>query len=178
MKPLPLRTSLNPIIRPSVFIRKKDALSLSGPDLAGFLRDVLDKGVPFRFRAKGFSMSPFIKDGDVITICPLEGTRPRLGDIVAFKNPKMRRLVVHRLIGKKGPDFRFKGDNISGLEDVVPLNSLFGCVKGVERNGKRVIFGLGPERLIIVLLVRMHIFSVLVSSLRKLLRPVVKRRLS
>ncbi len=87
MKPAAIHTLLDFEDKPALFSKKGGELKLSGPDLIELLQAVLDKGVPFRFRAKGFSMTPFIKDGDVITIFPLEGSRPRLGDIVAFTHP-------------------------------------------------------------------------------------------
>ncbi len=162
--------------KPALFNRKKGDLKIPGPALVELLRAVLDKGVPFRFRAKGFSMTPFIKDGDVITVFPLEGSRPRLGDIVAFTHPVTKRLCIHRMIGKKKDNFILKGDNVSGIEDIVTLNSLLGCVKLVERNEKQAFLGLGPERFLIALLVRTRILPTLLPFLWRLVRPVVKRR--
>jgi len=176
MKPTEIHTLRDIENKPAIFSKKGGELKLSGPALVEILQAVLDKRVPVRFRAKGSSMTPFIKDGDVITVFPLEGSQPRLGDIVAFTHPVTRSLAVHRLIGKKGPDFRFKGDNVSGIEDIVALNSLLGCVKLVERNGRQVFLGLGPERFLIALLVRTRIFPTLLPFLWGLVRPVVKKR--
>ena len=150
-------------------------ISLSGPALVELLMAVLDKGMPFRFRARGFSMTPFIKDGDVITVFPLEGSRPRLGDIVAFTHPVTRRLCIHRMIGEKGNGVTLKGDNVSDIQDIVAFNSLLGCIKSVERNGKQVFLGLGPERLVIALLTRTGLFPHLMTPLWKLVRPFFKR---
>jgi len=44
---------------------------LSMSDFIGLTRVVLDKGRRFRFRAWGNSMTPFIRDWDVITITPV-----------------------------------------------------------------------------------------------------------
>jgi hypothetical protein len=46
-------------------------LFLTGPVFIELLHATLAKGVPFPFRARGSSMHPFIKDGDVITVSPL-----------------------------------------------------------------------------------------------------------
>jgi hypothetical protein len=175
MKPAVIHISRDAETKPALFNKKEGDLKLSGPALVELLRAVLDKGVPFRFRAKGFSMTPFIKDGDVIKVFPLEGSRPRLGDIVAFTHPVTRSLSIHRMIGKKGDDFILKGDNISGIQDIVAFNSLLGCVKFVERNGKQVFLGLGPERIVIALLTRTGLFPHLLTPLWKLVRPFVKR---
>ena len=74
--------------KPGFFILKGSDLPLSGRALVDLLSAVLNKGVPVRFQAKGFSMSPFIKNNDVVTISPWQGTRPGLGDIIAFVHPE------------------------------------------------------------------------------------------
>jgi len=72
MKPAAIHISRDAETKSALFNRKEGELQLSGPSLVELLRSVLDKGVPFRFQAKGFCMTPFIKDGDVITVFPLE----------------------------------------------------------------------------------------------------------
>ena len=51
------------------------------------MRAVLEKGRAFRFEARGTSMLPLIRDGDVVTVTPLSGGGPRTGDVVAFADP-------------------------------------------------------------------------------------------
>lgn len=63
------------------YIIKEGGLSLSGKNLAELIQAVIAKGNPFRLKVKGFSMSPFIKDGDTITISPLS----RCHKTAAFK---------------------------------------------------------------------------------------------
>jgi hypothetical protein len=75
--------------------------TISNRALSELLQAVLDKGMPFRFRAPGFSMSPFIRDGDVITISRLSGDSPGQGTVVAFSQPKTGKLIVHRVVVKK-----------------------------------------------------------------------------
>jgi signal peptidase I len=161
--------------RPALFSRKIDEISLSGPDLVELHRAVLDKGMPFRFQARGVSMSPFIKDGDVITVSPLSGALPRRGDVVAFTHPDTERLVIHRVVGKKGRYFLLKGDNVSRVENKVPRKNLLGFVNIVERNSKQVFLGLGPERFLIALLTRIGFLSHVLPFLLKLVRPFAKR---
>ena len=59
-------------------------LFLTGPVFIELLQATLAEGAPFTFRARGSSMHPFIKDGDVITVSPLGEDSPGLGDVVAF----------------------------------------------------------------------------------------------
>ena len=73
--------------KPALHNRAGGILSLSGPALLDLLRAVLDKRVPFRFTARGFSMSPFIKDGDVVTVSPCAPGAIHYGDVIAFVHP-------------------------------------------------------------------------------------------
>jgi signal peptidase I len=150
----------------------KAGISLSNRDIAGLIRPVLEKGALFRFKARGFSMSPFIKDGDVITLSPLSFSPPRLGDVVAFIHPHTSHLLVHRVIGKRADAFIIKGDNHATGEDHVPPVNILGRVTKLKRGTRTVRLGLGPDRLLIALLSRSRFFFVLLSVLRRLVRHV------
>jgi hypothetical protein len=141
-------------------------------------------------------MSPFIRDGDVITIAPVQpsnrsphatafspvppGGKPGvmtcgIGQVVAFASPVGQRLVVHRIIGRHEARFLIQGDSLHGLAaDTVRPDEIFGRVVRVERGGKRVWLGLGPERHVIAALSRAGLLlpillraSVLTRFLRK-----------
>ena len=111
------------------------AVPLSGDSLSELMREVLAKGKPFRFRARGLSMSPFIKDGDVLTVTPLSAA-PRTGDVAAFLHPATGRLVVHRLVRKRAGRFQFKGDNADEVERDLAPEGILGLVVSVERAGR------------------------------------------
>jgi len=161
--------------KPTIFSKMGDELQLSGSALAELLQAVLDKKVSFRFRAKGFSMSPFIKDNDVITVSPLTGDSTKSGDVVAFIRPIMKKLVIHRVVGKKGKYSKIKGDKITDADDLIPVENILGRVTKVERNGKEVFFGLGPERFLIAFLSRKRLLFPLVYPIRRMVRPIVRR---
>ena len=61
------------------YVSAGGVLALSGAALQEFLAAVLERTVPFRFTARGYSMHPFIRDADVITVSPLGGRAPRVG---------------------------------------------------------------------------------------------------
>jgi signal peptidase I len=147
-------------------------LSLTGPVFIELLRATLAKGVPFTFRARGSSMHPFIRDGDVITVSPLGAHPPVLGDVVAFVQREIDRLVVHRVIGIKANSCFMKGDDTGGVDRPVPTVNVLGLVKRVERGHKRVFIGLGPERFLIALLTRNGLMVPLVRVVAKLLRLI------
>jgi signal peptidase I len=110
------------------------------------MADVLAKGVPFRFRAVGYSMSPFIRNGDVITVRPCKRTDLRKGAVVAYIRPLDGHLAVHRLVGGTGAGFALKGDHEPISDFPVAASGIMGVVDRVERNGRRVRLGLGPGR--------------------------------
>lgn len=139
--------------------------SLSGEALSALLADVLARGVPFRFEARGHSMIPFIRDGDVVTIAPLRDRRARFGEVVAFAGPA-RGLIVHRVVARKPGGYEIRADNSYAPDGNVPASSVFGAVTRVERRGHRVRLGLGPERALVGGLVRLGLMQPLVTGLR------------
>ena len=147
-------------------------MSLTGPVFIELLQATLAKGVPFAFRARGSSMHPFIRDGDVITVSPLGEDSPSLGDVVVFVRREIEKLVVHRVIRIKGNSYFTKGDGTTGVDSLVPTVNVLGLVTRAERERKRVFIGLGPERFLIALLTRKGLTVPLVRVVTKLLRPI------
>jgi len=138
--------------KPALFIKEGGVLALSGPGLLGLLQAVLGRGVPFRFRARGFSMYPFIRDGDVISVASPDRRTPGVGQVVAFIHPDTGKLVVHRVLRRRSAAWLLRGDNVRESDGLVPLDRIVGRVISVERGGRPVRFGLGPERIPIALL--------------------------
>jgi hypothetical protein len=139
--------------------------SLSGEALSALLGDVLARGVPFRFEARGYSMFPFIRNGDVVTISPLRGRRARFGEVVAFAGPAGG-LIVHRVTARRPGSYRISADGLRGPDDVVPATSVLGAATRVERRGRRVRLGLGPERALVGGLLRLGLLQPLVAAVR------------
>jgi len=143
--------------------------------LAQLLQAVLKKGALFRFRAKGFSMSPFIRDDDVVTVAPLSRNSTRLGDVVAFVSPYTERLTVHRIVGRKGNSYLTQGDRAPESDGLISNIHILGRVTKVERNGKGVLLGLGPERSLIAFLARKGYFAHLLVPIWRRIRPGTRR---
>jgi hypothetical protein len=99
-------------------------------------------------------MQPFIREGDVVTVSPLRGAAPRLGDVVAYAELEGDRVVVHRVVGTRGGAWLVKGDNNPGADGLVVPAQIIGRVTRVERGGRDVSLGLGPERWLIARLAR------------------------
>ncbi len=151
-------------------------LSLSGPLLADLMQSVLAKDKSFRFQAKGTSMYPFIRDGDIIVVSPLNLEEPHLGDVVACLRPNTDRLVVHRILKAQSSRYFLQGDNVPSDDGWLPRDRLLGRVVRVERNGREAHFGLGIERLLIVWLARMRWLVPLIHCrLWRVVLPVARR---
>ena len=119
-------------------------------------------------------MSPFIKDSDVVTISPMSNASPGFGDVIAFIHPRTERLIIHRVVGKIGDAFLLKGESALGPDGLIKKENILGLVTKVERKGKKVFLGLGPERFLIALLTRKNLLLPILIPLWRVFRPVVR----
>ena len=161
-------------VEPALPMNKQGELSLSGSAFVTLLRAVLDKGVSFRFRATGFSMSPFIRNGDVLTVSPLSGG-PHLGDVVAFVKRQTGGLVIHRVVRTGAGHCLIRGDNSSRDDGYVSEADILGRITKVERSGKKILLGLGPERYLISLLARKGLLVPFFLPVPRRLRTLLRR---
>ena len=123
--------------------QKDEGIALSAPVIMELIEAVHEKGAPFRFQAKGFSMGSAIRNGDIITVSPVKNIMPRRGDVLAFRHPERPQMLVHRLLRKKVAYFYFRGDNCPEADGWIPAENLLGIVTRVERQGKTVFW---PDR--------------------------------
>lgn len=116
-------------------IEKKE-LILSSQEVAGFLKKILEKGIPFKFTAIGNSMSPFICNGDSLIIEPAK-EKNKAGDIAAVINPDDNKLIIHRVIDIKKNRCLIKGDNVLRCDGYYEKKYIIGYVKKVIFVGKK-----------------------------------------
>lgn len=148
--------------------------SLFGNILPELLKTILDKGSDCSFQATGHSMSPFIRDGDVITVSPMYGSPPGFGDVVAFIHPRTEKLFIHRVVWKSRDAYILKGENTLRPDGLIKKENILGVVTKVERKGKKVFCGLGPERFLIALLTRKNVLLPVLLPMWRIFRPVVR----
>lgn len=113
-----------------------DGISLSAPVIMELIEAVHEKGAPFRFKANGYSMTPAIRNGDIITVSPLEKLSLKRGDVVAFRHPERPQMVVHRVLTKRKNSFFISGDNLPQADGWIPAANILGVITCVERDGK------------------------------------------
>lgn len=155
------------------FSRTGNELSLSGAAAAKLLTAVVERGKPFKFKARGWSMSPLIRDKDIITLSPCSTAFPQKGDVVGVMDPDTGKLVVHRIVGMNNGRYWIKGDSAKAKEaGSFGRDRLCGHVTRVERDGKPVWFGTGAEKRAIAVLSRVPFVIRLVSKTMGLKRRI------
>jgi len=105
------------------------------------VESLLARGCHVRFRASGLSMQPAIRDGETVTLAPLQMREPRRGDVVLSN--QAGRLVAHRLVGFAAGadgriDFVLRGDASSSCDAPVDREAILARVITVDRHGRPV----------------------------------------
>jgi signal peptidase I len=133
-----------PVTSPDLPLEQKnEGISLSASVIMELIEAVHEKGAPFRFKANGYSMTPAIRNGDIITVSPLANLSLKRGDVVAFRHPESPQMLVHRVLRKKGDRFLIKGDNCSDADGWISVENILGVITRVERQGKNMFW---PDR--------------------------------
>jgi signal peptidase I len=119
-------------------------VKLTGDQLADVSADILGRAASLRFIATGSSMSPFIRDGDLVTVRPVNAVDLRLGDVVLYKSFG-RRAILHRLIRRRKQAgavvYLIRGDASAGACEEVKAEDILGCVVEVSKRGRIVAIG-------------------------------------
>lgn len=112
-------------------------LTLTRDELCELAAQVLGQGSPFVFAARGNSMLPFIREGDLLTVLPLGNAPPRPGEVVLYRC-EGGALLVHRIIGLSDGDelWLVRGDASRGETERVRPEELLGRVVSLERGGR------------------------------------------
>ena len=84
--------------------------------------------------------------------------------------------MIHRIIGKTADLYLIQGDNATQPDGLFRTASILGRVTTVDRKGKNVFFGLGPERFLFAFLSRRGRLFTVRNLTRMLLRPLKGKR--
>jgi signal peptidase len=128
-----------------------EIIECGGADFSELSKDVLARGACLRFQARGGSMRPFIRDGDILEVQPIEVAEVRVGDVVFFQG-HWGNMLAHRLVHKTQAEngettLIAKGDGASQCDRPVRPDELFGEVISIERRQKRVDLDSGLMKL-------------------------------
>ena len=131
-----------------------------------------------RFRAHGGSMYPFVRDGDVVEVKPVQAWAVGLGDVVLCGYGDDR-LVVHRVIDVSKDNGRvalvIKGDSARQADKPVCLDQVLGQVIAIERGGRKLPLDGGLRRLANRLWARLSPFSPQLYRLPRRARYVARK---
>lgn len=97
---------------------------------ADFVQEFIAQGQSFRFQARGGSMWPTIKDGELLHIQPIGKNSLRRGDIVLFNQGG--RLKAHRIVALQTEHVVTRGDACADSDGLVPQSDILGLVTAKE----------------------------------------------
>jgi hypothetical protein len=95
--------------------------------------------------------------------------------VVVFVHPETGRLIIHRVVGKRGDSMLIRGDNTHDADGLIPKTNILGRVTEVERDEREVFIGLGPERILIAFLTRKRLLFPLLLPVWRLVQPIIRR---
>lgn len=113
-------------------------MKLKTSQLFNLTKDTNGRQQGFRLLAKGNSMFPALKNGDILTIKPIELNKLKPLDIVCCKFAD-ERIVIHRIIkllDSSLPQYLIKGDYTFGKAEKVYGSDILGKLCLIERKGK------------------------------------------
>ena len=113
-----------------------DALFCTVLEFGELSAGMLQSGRSVRFRARGSSMAPLVRDGDNLLVEPVEVASLRLGDILLC-SVQSDRVIVHRVVKRHGAGGKFlvQGDRVRDPDGWVDSAHIFGRVIEIERGG-------------------------------------------
>lgn len=136
-----MRDAPGPGTREEQIARAAACIRCTPAALVELSAEILRSGRAVRFRARGDSMRPLVRDGDVLTVHPADAGSIRLGDLVLITDGHGRALVhrvIRRTAGREGLRFTVQGDRVSRPDGVIPAAQVHGRVTAIERAGVRI----------------------------------------
>lgn len=116
-------------------------VSCEGPEFEELAVQLLQAGRSIRFRARGSSMSPLVRDGDILDVCPIGDGATGVDDIVLYRSCS-NGIIVHRVVGVGGQGgevtLLVKGDSVGKADPEVEECQVLGRVVGIDRRGRRI----------------------------------------
>lgn len=144
----------------------REIIKLDNPQFFVITSEILEKTGCIRFRVKGQSMSPIIKDGDLVEIKRTNPLRLKLGDIAMFTTPQ-KEVLIHRLIKRLNGqvrEFITKGDNSADSDLAVAEREIWGVVSFVQKQKIRINLHNPLVRLVGLLINRLYPWRRFLSS--------------
>lgn len=137
----------------------------------------LNAGQRMRFKARGNSMRPFILDGDLVEVQPIETHKPNRGDVVLCRLHDGR-LVVHRVIQVAQDYVLIQGDALPYPDGRIPYTQVLGKVDTVFRRNKQIQMNTPWKKFLVGFwLVLTPLRSILLRGIHRLRRGLPPRKI-
>ncbi|MBN1996966.1 S24/S26 family peptidase [candidate division KSB1 bacterium] len=115
-------------------------LTLKNHQVHGIAKDALLKNGTLQLKVFGNSMSPFIRNGDIVRISSLNNKNPHRGSIIFYR--LKNRLYMHRIVKKSlinnNPVVFTRGDSTFAEIHQVPVDFIIGFVSHLYKNNKLI----------------------------------------
>ncbi len=96
------------------------------------------EGRNVRFRVKGTSMTPLLRNGrDEVLLCPCRTERLRPMDVVLFRYKGIH--VLHRIVRREGDALLLQGDGVCATYEECRVDDVVGIVHKVIRPSGKVV---------------------------------------
>lgn len=107
-------------------------------DFFAWVESEIREGGSVRFRVKGNSMSPLLRDGkDEVVLHPCSAGELERLDVVLFRY--RGRHILHRIVGKRDGLFILQGDGVCAFHEECGAEDIVGIVKQVHYCSGRVV---------------------------------------
>ena len=154
-------------LQSNVELQKEDLLQLSS--------DILDRGSCVRFIARGYSMHPFIKDGEVIIVKPVKIFEIMRGDVIFYH--ASQEMVAHRVIKKCRENDKIvlvtKGDSNFNFDSPFGEKNVMGKVIAIEKPNGTIMLDCKTWRIVNYMIARHSLLSLLIYRRICFLKRVV-----
>ena len=155
-------------------LEKTEMLNLKRRDFAFIAQDVLGRGRALRFKAKGGSMSPFIRNGNVVEVVSVKG-KVNFGDIILYHS-SYGNSIIHRVIQRNKESIITKGDSVPSSDQPIFSKQVLGRVVSIEKNGWRIRLDKPVGKLLNILLATISPFSSLIYPPFRLVKRAVRSK--
>ena len=133
-------------------------IKLKHNDFIDLSVNILGQGGSLQFKAHGYSMYPFIRNGDAVIVHPVDADALSVGDIVFYRN-SLNRLVAHRIIGKSifknQIILRTRGDAATKSDGWINTDQVLGRIVSVNRKDKVIDLNSPFQRFITILWIKL-----------------------
>lgn len=108
-------------------------------------KEAIKNGHAVQTLASGYSMFPFLRKGDLLTVEPVSMDKIKRGDMVVFESEE--KWIAHRVIkirnGADGLEFLLRGDTCIAFDPVVNKENYIGSVRVFTRKNSKKKLSVG-----------------------------------